>query len=107
MYFKKKPVIIEAVQILAPDFNGTNFDGCPFSEFPEWLHMAVKNGTLKPVTPNCTDYAEWEIHTLEDGKDGRAKHVASPGDWIIKGVKGELYFCKPDIFEMTYERVGE
>ena len=31
--------------------------------------------------------------------------LASPGDWIIKGVKGEFYPCKPDIFEMTYERV--
>ena len=43
------------------------------------------------------------IPTLEDGDDGRAAHVASIGDWIIKGVQGECYPCKPDIFEMTYE----
>ena len=43
------------------------------------------------------------IHTLEDGSDGRAEHVASVGDYIIKGVKGEFYPCKPDIFELTYE----
>ena len=34
-------------------------------------------------------------------------HIASPGDWIIRGVKGELYPCKPDIFAMTYDPVNE
>ena len=43
-----------------------------------------------------------DIVTLEDGADGRAKHVASVGDYIIKGVQGEFYPCKPDIFEETY-----
>jgi hypothetical protein len=42
-----------------------------------------------------------EIKTLE------GTMVANPGDWIIRGVKGELYPCKPDIFEATYERVME
>jgi len=42
---------------------------------------------------------ELEIETLE----GTMK--ANKGDWIIKGVKGELYPCKPDVFEMTYEQV--
>ena len=44
---------------------------------------------------------EMEIETLE----GTMK--ANKGDWIIKGVKGELYPCKPDVFEMTYEKVNE
>ena len=35
--------------------------------------------------------------------DGTAKHVASIGDFIIRGVEGEYYFCKPSIFEQTYE----
>lgn len=39
------------------------------------------------------------VDTLEGG------HVVTPGDWIITGVKGEHYPCKPDIFDMTYERV--
>ena len=39
------------------------------------------------------------INTLEGG------HIVTPGDWIITGVKGEHYPCKPDIFEATYERV--
>jgi len=41
------------------------------------------------------------IHTLE------GDHTVTPGDWIITGVKGEHYPCKPDIFEMTYEKVEE
>jgi hypothetical protein len=40
------------------------------------------------------------IHTLEGNM------IASVGDWIIKGVKGEFYPCKPDIFESTYEEVN-
>lgn len=39
------------------------------------------------------------IDTLEGG------HIVCPGDWIIRGVKGEFYPCKPDIFELTYEAV--
>ena len=41
------------------------------------------------------------IHTLE------GDHRANPGDWIIKGVQGEFYPCKPDIFEETYEAVDD
>ena len=47
---------------------------------------------------------EADIFTLEDGFDGRAVHVATEGDWIIKGVQGEFYACKPDIFLETYEK---
>ncbi len=45
------------------------------------------------------------IPTLEDGKFVTAKHVATVGDFVIKGVHGEFYFCKPDIFMETYEEV--
>lgn len=45
------------------------------------------------------------IKTLEDGIGGKAKHAATVGDFVIRGVKGEFYFCKPDIFEQTYEVV--
>ena len=49
--------------------------------------------------------AEAEIATLEDGSgELRVKHIATEGDWIIKGVAGEFYPCKPDIFEATYEK---
>jgi hypothetical protein len=47
-----------------------------------------------------------DIPTLEDGMDNRVVHVADIGDYIIKGIKGEFYPCKPDIFEMTYKIGG-
>lgn len=49
--------------------------------------------------------AEAQIMTLEDGKGLVVKHIADEGDWIIKGVAGEFYPCKPDIFAQTYEEV--
>lgn len=77
--FKKKPVIIEAVQ-----FTGDNVDF--IKEFTNY-NSSICNGELN-------------IHTLEGNM------IASVGDWIIKGVKGEFYPCKPDIFESTYEEVN-
>lgn len=101
MFFRKIPVVIEAVQIKATDFNGSTFDGFPFSDAPKWLINALENGTVS-IYKDDRDYALWQIKTLEDGPNGEAKHIAESGDWIIKGIKGELYFCKPDIFEKTY-----
>ena len=59
---------------------------------------------MKPIIEftnyNASVYnGELNIHTLEGNM------IASVGDWIIKGVKGEFYPCKPDIFENTYEEV--
>jgi hypothetical protein len=102
--FRKKPVIIEAVQVNAADYNGQHFDGSPFSEMTPWLVDALEGGQVA-IYPADLDYALWRINTLEDGPNGEAKHIAEPGDWIIRGVKGELYPCKPDIFEATYEAV--
>lgn len=103
MKYIKKPVIIEAVKIEAPDYNPAlgekAFDGSPFSEVPEWLADALRDGIVWPDTPGSTDYAEWHIKTLE------GVMLATPGDFIIRGIKGEIYSCKPDIFELTYEPV--
>jgi hypothetical protein len=107
MKFRKKPVVIEAVQVTAADYNGKSFDGSPFSEVPDWLQRALADGTVSVYPGHETDYALWKIKTLEDGPNGEAKHIAEPGDWIIRGIKGELYPCKPDIFEKTYEPVTE
>ena len=104
MKFRKKPVVIEAVKVTAADWNGETFDGCPFNEMPKWLYEALQNGTLSVMPFGGADYARWVIKTLEDGPNGEAKHIADPGDWIIRGIQGELYPCKPDIFEQTYER---
>jgi len=89
--FRKKPVVIEAVQF--PGLNGDSpcFDPV-IKAFPEAAHW---KGWLD-------DDGKWrlDIPTLE------GVITASPGDWIIKGVKGEFYPCKPDIFEETYEAVS-
>lgn len=94
--YRKKPVVIEAVRVTAADFNGASFDGSPFSEMPDWLGTAWDAGTLS-IHPGDEDYAKWAIQTLE------GTMIAEPGDYIIQGVKGELYPCKGDIFAATYE----
>lgn len=83
MKYRKKPVVIEALE-----WRGSNekemrnfFKSVDFSNF------SFNNGFI--------------ITTLE------GKHRADVGDFVIKGVKGEFYPCKPDIFEMTYEEVND
>ena len=87
MKFRKKPVVIEAMQ-----WDGTE-QGCQTlkAAFPELETLGKCRNTHQP------EVMHWRIGTLEGG------HVVSPGDWIIKGVKGEHYPCKPDIFALTYE----
>ena len=80
MKFRKKPVVIEATQY---EFGKPWPEGC----------VGLPDDQTHQ-DPRCV----W-IETLEGG------HVVSPGDWVITGVKGERYPCKPDIFEMTYEAV--
>lgn len=87
--YRKKPVVIDAIQYEYPMMDAVAEFAGP--EFPVSLGERVEGGR------------ELIISTLEDGSKGQAKHVASPGDWIIRGVKGEIYACKPDIFAATYE----
>ena len=83
--YRKKPVVIEAVQLTAEtvqecyDFVGAK------GNFPE-CGMGIDPAD-----------GQFKITTLE------GVHTASVGDWIIKGVNGEFYPCKPDIFEKTYD----
>lgn len=89
--YRKKPVVVEAFQFTAQ----------PWDQFPEWIR--------EPKAPSVVygDDKEGEggyflaILTLE------GTMTAHVGDWIIRGVNGELYPCKPDIFEKTYELVEE
>lgn len=81
MKFRKRPVVIEATQW-----------------FKHGDHPFVLLKPLDPMTGFVKGYHGW-IQTLEGG------HTVTPGDWIITGVQGECYPCKPDIFEMTYEAV--
>lgn len=89
--FKKKPVVIEAVR-----WDGTNLD--------EVMHFCAGLARYELM---ARGNSELVISTLEDGDDLIAKHVASKGDWIIKGVQGEFYPCKPDIFEASYGLADE
>lgn len=82
MKFRKKPVVIEAVQWTGSMSDVIELIGHDLPTFGEG-----RDGSLR-------------IHTRE------GDHEVSPGDWIIKGVAGEFYPCKPDIFEATYEAVG-
>jgi hypothetical protein len=94
MKFKKKPVVIDAVQFL---YTKEGID-----ILKEFCGSALGN-VRKERHPSAR--AEAEIGTLEDGVHLTVKHIATEGDWIIKGVQGEFYACKPDIFNATYEAV--
>jgi len=91
MKYRKKPVVIDAVIFTYPPTDELLlFAGSAISNIKKDRHISAK--------------AEAEISTLEDGKDGQCKHIATEGDYIIKGVNGEFYPCKPDIFHKTYEK---
>ncbi len=102
MRYTKKPVTIEAVRFL-----GINSDGDPFfgGDVPEWLIEAIAgpqghSGSIwvdaMPTKANPLGMAFLIVATLAGSR------TASPCDWIIRGIKGEIYPCKPDIFEATY-----
>jgi hypothetical protein len=80
--YRKKPVVIEAVE-----FTGGNIN--------EVWDTFGAGAIYGPVENDPNAYI--------DTPEGRM--TATPGDWIIRGVKGELYPCKPDVFEATYEAV--
>ncbi len=92
MKFRKKPVVIDAIQVPNDKFGERDFFA--------WGKLAATLGMWMPDAPwKVTENLGIDIPTLEG-----VMH-ASPGDWIIRGVHGECYPCKPDIFEKTYERV--
>ena len=98
--FRKKPVVIEAMRLHAEidreDFLDPNTRA--HAEIAGWMHgHGFKDfrvhGERRPFG--------LLIETLEGNM------LADPGDWIIRGVQGEFYPCKPDIFDATYEAVDE
>ncbi len=95
MKYQTKPVIKEAFELQRS-----------YKNWPEWAIEAL--GDHRIITHNMGAFYEnspaefyAEIKTLE------GIHRADPGDYIIQGLKGELYLCKPDIFEMSHEPVEE
>lgn len=116
---RKKPVEVEAIRYIGfgdggewvyavplPEGGLIFIDPQTFStelkviEPPAWFTEAVNAGKNNPggiYGGVHAGEAVLMIHTLE------APHVASPGDWIVRGIHGELYPCKPDIFAATYD----
>ena len=102
--FRKKPVEIEALQMTRERRRDN-------SEWPNWMHEAwnkgvTDDGALMPVGKSAIadlrhDQESLAIVTLE------GTHLVGWDDWIIQGVKGELYPCKPDIFAATYDVVED
>lgn len=91
--YRKKPVVVEAIQ----------FEYSPegIKKLEEFCGPSL-GGISKARHPYAK--AEAQIFTLEDGEYVTVKHIATEGDWIIKGVVGEFYPCKPEVFEQTYEK---
>lgn len=83
--FIKKPVVIEAIRYMREQ------NIMAVQEF-----FGHENGHIFIYEPNTNEYY---IRTLEGDM------LVSHGDWIIRGIKGEFYPCKPDIFDATYEAV--
>ena len=112
--FQKKPVAIEAMQLIGTagdtaqvlDWMAANRYPMLVGDYtkPETLryHDQAPENDLRPDSGLYIDPAtgDFMIRTLEG--DMRVSY----GDWIIRGIRGEFYPCKPDIFESTYERVG-
>lgn len=96
--YRKKPVEIEAVKFVATGL-GDDPIGI-FDEFPGWLAQAIADEKVTFMAgPYGSDWWFGAIDTLE------GTMTISPDDYLIRGVDGELYPCKPDIFAKTYERV--
>jgi hypothetical protein len=85
MKVRKKPIVVDAEQ------------------FHVWVKPYPKGVYWFPLSGGQETFGgeqgEFRIDTLE------GFHIVSNGDWIITGVKGERYPCKPDIFELTYDRI--
>ena len=118
MKFRKKPIVIKATQWFKNGDHPHDYDA-PVSGFDcgeivefgsahqkkyNWEGQIVRRYRVpeldgQTICKHCRHIMHWHgwIETLEGG------HIACPGDWIITGVQGERYPCKPDIFEATYE----
>lgn len=86
--YRKKPVVIDAWQ----------FDAPMFQKQPAWFGHAMMAGKM---FYQGGEHPYYTIKTLE------GEMRANPGDWIVRGIKGELYPCKPDIFAATYEAADD
>jgi len=99
MKFRKKPVVIDA--ILWTGYNHTQSE--------VFVGEELAQGVYEMATPECGN--GWTAGSYSNSakiiKTLEGNMRCQPGDWIIRGVNGEFYPCKPDIFEKTYEKVEE
>jgi hypothetical protein len=103
--FRKKPVVIEARQ-----WDGTAEGATPIID---WIIMngprsaRYRERRVEALTPYRADDINQIVHPAHIAIDTLEGTMhASVGDWIIRGVQGEFYPCKPDIFAATYETVA-
>jgi hypothetical protein len=113
--FRKKPVVIEATQwqrngdhpldncsiMQRPGPSGDMFDYPSEGEIVRYYRDPSVDGKADCYQCQRAMHDHGWVDTLEGG------HIVCPGDWIITGVQGEHYPCKPDIFEQTYEEVKD
>lgn len=114
--FRKKPVVIDAIQwfkngdhpadacsMITPPTKYRSDPGFSMEPFPSegkivrYYRRPDDSGSRECEKCGKTMHQHGWVDTLEGG------HIVCPGDWIITGVQGEIYPCKPDIFEATYE----
>ena len=95
MRLRKKPVVINGFQMTAERMQFNTFAG-----WPNWAIKAVNTPTDTPGALARSTDATWFVKTLEGVM---TVHV---DDWILRGVQGELYPCKPDIVAETYDVLG-
>jgi len=101
MKFRKKPVVVEAVQFNPEAKNWTDFE-IPVGVRPTcYAEVSVLLGTS-----GCSKekpYWQWNVMGVVETISG--PHTVSPGDWILPEASGGVYPCRKDVFEVTYERV--
>lgn len=95
--FRKKPIVIEARQHYHMDSVSLSFEAWEENGHAiiDWINQGCRE--LGRGRSAAWEDSQIAIETLE------GRMYANPGDYIIKGIKGEFYPCKPDIFEATYE----
>lgn len=91
--YRKKPVVIEATQWFKDGDHPNVFASVKRPDGVVFQHNQI-----------CEDGGQGYVHTFSI-RTLEGNHEVAPGDWIITGVKGEQYPCKPDIFDATYEAV--
>lgn len=113
--WRKRPVVIDAMQWAWAGGPGETFEdirsrvtswvadslGLTIDDHGLWHGPARKNDILGPIVPPVVGVDPYLFSLHIETLEGRM--TAQPGDWIIRGVQGEFYPCKPDIFEQTYE----